>query len=110
MAFVAALKRNGHYERVCIMTFSEFGRRVEENGSGGTDHGEAAPMFLLGGGVKPGVVGPAPDLRQLNRGDLPFAIDFRRVYAGVLKSWMGADPADVLKGNYQPLPMFKERR
>lgn len=108
-AFVGALKRNGHYERVCVMTFSEFGRRVEENGSGGTDHGEAAPMFLLGGGVKPGVVGPAPDLRKLNRGDLPFAIDFRRVYAGVLKSWMGADPAAVLKGTFQPLPMFKDR-
>lgn len=109
-AFVAALKQTGHYERTCIMTFSEFGRRVEENASGGTDHGEAAPMFVLGGGVKPGVVGAAPTLRQLHRGDVPFEIDFRTVYASVLKHWLGADARAILKGNFRPLPIFKKSR
>ena len=67
-----------------MLVFSEFGLCLKENGSGGTDHGTAAPVFLLGGGVKAGVHGPYPDLQDLADGDPKFAIDFRRVYAAVL--------------------------
>ena len=89
-AFVDDLKQLGHLNRTTVMTFSEFGRRVHENGSG-TDHGEAAPMFLAGGAIKPGFHGKFPSLApdKLNRGDVPFTTDFRRVYATLLKEWLG---------------------
>jgi uncharacterized protein (DUF1501 family) len=105
-AFVEALKKQGDLDRTLVMTFSEFGRRVAENASGGTDHGEAAPMFLLGGSVRPGVYGRMAKLDRLNRGDLPFGLDFRRVYATVLKDWLDADPRRILGGNFQPLPLL----
>ena len=69
-AFVADLKQQGNFERVLLMTFSEFGRRVAENANSGTDHGAAAPMFLIGGAVKPGLVGKHPSLTDLDNGDL----------------------------------------
>jgi len=94
-------------DRVLVMTFSEFGRRVEENASGGTDHGEAAPMFLFGSRLRPGLHGPHPDLTKLHRGDLAFGCDFRRVYAAVLRDWLDLKPDRVLKGNFQPLKLFK---
>ena len=107
-AFVADLDALGHLGRTTIMTFSEFGRRVAENNSIGTDHGEAAPMFILGGKVKVGIHGPAPDLApgKLHRGDVPYAIDFRRVYATVLRSWLSADDRQILGNSFQPLPLF----
>src|ERR671933_18876 len=74
------LAARGHRDRVLMMTFSEFGRRARENGSKGTDHGSAAPMFLVGGKVKPGVVGDHPSLTKLSEGNLVHATDFRRVY------------------------------
>ena len=67
------------------MTFSEFGRRAHENGSKGTDHGSGAPMFLVGGGVKAGLVGDHPSLTKLEEGNLVHSIDFRRVYAAILR-------------------------
>jgi uncharacterized protein (DUF1501 family) len=95
-AFYQDLKEQGNAEKVLIMTFSEFGRRVTENASGGTDHGTAAPMFLLGSPVKPGLYGRQPSLTDLDRGDLRFSTDFRSVYATVLEKWLGADSTRVL--------------
>ncbi len=107
-AFVDDLKQLGHYNRTTLMTFTEFGRRVHENGSG-TDHGEAGPMFLTGGAIKPGFFGTFPSLapEKLSRGDVPFTTDFRRVYATVLKKWMGADDAKILGGTFEPLDVIK---
>src|SRR5438105_8327326 len=85
------LAERGHKDRVCVMTFSEFGRRAAENGSKGTDHGSGAPMFLVGGKVKPGVVGEHPSLTKLADGNLVHSTDFRRVYAAVLDRWLGVD-------------------
>src|SRR5207237_1624377 len=82
-AFVEDLKALGHLDRTTVMTFSDFGRRVAQNGSGGTDHGEAAPLFVLGTAVKPGFHGAGPELHpeKLHRGDVPFGQDFRSLYA-----------------------------
>lgn len=90
------MKNQGRDKNVLIMTFSEFGRPVRENGSYGTDHGEAAPMFLVGGGTKGGVVyGPNPNLNAGN-GNVPYTTDFRAVYSTVLERWLGTSPASVL--------------
>jgi uncharacterized protein (DUF1501 family) len=101
-AFCKDLKAQGNFGRVVIMTFSEFGRRVAQNGSNGTDHGAAAPMFILGGTAKAGLYGKYPSLTQLDRGDLAFNVDFRSVYATVLEKWLGA-PADKVLGKAFPL-------
>ncbi len=95
-AFIDALRRTGDIDRTLVMSFSEFGRRVAENASGGTDHGQAAPMFLLGSAVRPGLVGAMPSLSDLNGGDLKFHTDFRQVYATVLREWLGTDPEPLL--------------
>ncbi len=99
-AFVADLKAQGNFDRVMLMTFSEFGRRVKENNSGGTDHGAAAPMFVLGGGVKPGIYGKQPSLTALSDGDLVYNVDFRSVYATVLENWLRAPSETVLKRKF----------
>lgn len=96
-ALRAALIRARRWDRVLVMTYSEFGRRVAENGSGGTDHGTAAPHFLLGGAVKGGHYGEAPSLAALDDGDLRFTTDFRRLYATVAERWWGVTQA-VLPG------------
>ena len=106
-AFYRDMAERGHGERVCILTFSEFGRRAKENGSAGTDHGSAAPMFLVGGKVKGGYHGTHPSLTKLDDGNLVHSLDFRRVYAGVLKDWLGIDPKPVLGDGFAPLPLFK---
>lgn len=95
-AFRGDLAAGGAWSRVLMMSFSEFGRRVEENASGGTDHGTAGPMFLVGDGVAPGCHGKSPGFSDLDQGDLKHTVDFRSVYGEVLKKWMGADPAAVL--------------
>ena len=104
-AFVADLKQQGNFERVLLMTFSEFGRRVAENANNGTDHGTAAPMFLLGGRVKPGRFGKQPSLTDLDNGDLKFNIDFRSVYASVLDNWLRAPSQLVLGRKFSTLPI-----
>jgi uncharacterized protein (DUF1501 family) len=104
-AFVADLKQQGNFERVLLMTFSEFGRRVAENANNGTDHGTAAPMFLLGGRVKPGLFGKQPSLTDLDNGDLKFNIDFRSVYASVLDNWLRAPSQLVLGRKFSTLPI-----
>lgn len=95
-AFAADLKAQGNFERVMLMTFSEFGRRVEQNASGGTDHGAAAPLFLMGGRIKPGLHGRMPSLTDLHQGDLKHTVDFRAVYAAVLEQWLGVPSAPIL--------------
>jgi uncharacterized protein (DUF1501 family) len=94
-------------QRVTVLAFSEFGRRVQENGSAGTDHGTAGPVFLAGPGVKGGLVGAAPSLTDLEEGDLKMGIDFRRVYASVLEDWLGLPAKAALHGTFEKLPLFR---
>jgi uncharacterized protein (DUF1501 family) len=103
-AFCADLKAQGNFDRVLLMSFSEFGRRVQENASGGTDHGAAAPLFVVGGKVKPGIYGAAPSLTQLRDGDIMHSVDFRTVYATVLSKWLKAPVEPILKRNFPVLP------
>lgn len=105
-AFLADLKAQGNDSRVLTMSFSEFGRRVGQNASNGTDHGTAAPMFLFGPMVKPGVLTEHPSLTELDQGDLRFTTDFRTVYAGVLEGWMKADSKKILSGTHRAMPVI----
>ncbi|HEV3089759.1 MAG TPA: DUF1501 domain-containing protein [Candidatus Elarobacter sp.] len=105
-AFYQDLAAHGNDKRVLTMTFSEFGRRVPENASRGTDHGEAAPVFLIGGGVKGGLYGQHPDLSRLNMGNLTFSTDFRNVYATVLERWLGRPSAPIVGANFTTLPLL----
>ena len=107
-AFYADLKAAGHDSRVLTMSFSEFGRRVGQNASQGTDHGTAAPMFLFGPMVRPGVVGDHPSLTDLDDGDLKHRIDFRTVYAGILSGWLKADAKAILEGEFKPVEVLKK--
>lgn len=102
-AFQRDLEARDVAGNVVTMTFSEFGRRVEENKSQGTDHGAAAPLFLLGKTVKGGVFGPAPRLDELDHGDLAWKVDFRSVYATVLERWMGVPAEPALGGKFEPI-------
>jgi uncharacterized protein (DUF1501 family) len=108
-ALVRDLEGHGHGERVCVMTFSEFGRRVSENASEGTDHGAAGPMFLCGGDLQAGLIGKQPDLSDLQEGDLKHEFDFRQVYATVLQDWLGTDAPSVLGSQYELLPLFAKK-
>jgi uncharacterized protein (DUF1501 family) len=99
-AFLKKMQDAGQQERVLVVTFSEFGRRVAENASQGTDHGAAAPMFLAGPVFPKVLHGLNPDLSQLDDGDLRFSIDFRSVYAAVLESWLGTPSHKALAGDY----------
>ncbi|MGE5335197.1 MAG: DUF1501 domain-containing protein [Nitrososphaerota archaeon] len=100
-AFYADLQGHNAADTVVVMTWSEFGRRVEENASAGTDHGTAAPLFVLGNAVQGGIYGEPPDLTTLDaNGNLAFTTDFRSVYATVLDRWLGAPAAAVLGGDY----------
>ena len=101
-AFIHGLKRDGLLDRVLLMTFSEFGRTVRENGRRGTDHGSAAPLFLAGGEVAGGLIGAHPNLSDLEAGGLKHHTDFRRVYATVLEQWLGVDSVPVLGGRFAP--------
>lgn len=100
-AFYKDLDAQDSAGRVLTMSFSEFGRRVSQNASQGTDHGTAAPMMLFGSMVKAGVVGDQPSLSDLDQGDLKYKIDFRSVYAGILDNWLATDSQTVLEGKYR---------
>ncbi|MBW7990511.1 MAG: DUF1501 domain-containing protein [Planctomycetes bacterium] len=102
-AFIHDLKRDKQLDRVLLMTFSEFGRTVKENGRRGTGHGAAAPIFLAGGKLKGGLFGSHPSLSDLDNGALKFHTDFRSVYATVLDRWLGFDSRKVLDKQYEPL-------
>jgi len=108
LAFCNDLKAQGNFDRVVVMTFSEFGRRVGENASGGTDHGTASPQFVCGGGVKGGLVGDYPSLdpAHLDQGDLVHTVDFRSVYAGLLENWLKTPSDKILQGRFNPFPLF----
>lgn len=95
--FVKDLKDNNRFQDVLLMTFSEFGRRVTQNASGGTDHGTANNMFFIGGGLKQkGLINAMPDLSDLNEGDLKYTVDFKSVYATLLHKWLEADDKAIL--------------
>jgi hypothetical protein len=105
-AFLQDVERIGRLDDVMLMTFSEFGRRVLENGSTGTDHGTAEPMFIVGGGVQGGLHGSCPTLADLDEGDLKYTTDFRSVYGSVLTDWLGTPATEqVLGGTFPPLPL-----
>jgi len=98
------LKSNGLFDETLIMTFSEFGRRVKQNGSNGTDHGTANNVFLMGGKLKNGgVINQGPDLSRLENGDLIYDIDFRQIYATILENWLGTDSRIVLNEKFDLL-------
>jgi uncharacterized protein (DUF1501 family) len=105
-AFVADLRQADLLDRVVVMTFSEFGRTVSENGRRGTGHGEAAPILMAGGRLRGGLIGSHPDLTDL-AGDAPrFHTDFRSVFATVLDQWLGFDSSQVFDGQYEALDLF----
>lgn len=108
-AFYEDLKAQGNEGRVLTVTFSEFGRRVAQNGTNGTDHGTAAPMFLMGPMVDPGVHGKHPSLTNLDNGDLKFKTDFRTVYANVLEDWLRADSQEVLGKRWRKASLLRAR-
>jgi uncharacterized protein (DUF1501 family) len=102
-AFTNDMKIKGYGDKVTVMCFSEFGRRVAQNSSAGTDHGAAGPMFVVGGKVKGGMYGHYPSLTDLDDGDLKYTTDFRRVYATLLDRWLNARSSTVLKNTFEPL-------
>jgi uncharacterized protein (DUF1501 family) len=105
-AFLTAMKAQGNLERVVVLGFSEFGRRLAENGSAGTDHGAANVLFLAGGPVKPGLHGTPMDLTALDDGDPRFTTDFRAVYATLLSRWLGVSSEPLLGRDFAPLPLL----
>jgi len=106
-AFQRDLKRLGVADRVSTLVFSEFGRRVKENASAGTDHGAAGLAFLMGEKVKGGLHGKMPSLTDLDRGDLKYNLDFRHIYATLLKEWLQADASKVLGSQFATLGLLK---
>ncbi len=106
-AFQKDLASAGVADRVLLMTFSEFGRRVAENGGLGTDHGTAGPVFLCGPHVRAGLIGTSPSLVDLDQGDLKWSIDFRRIYASLLEDWLGLPSRDTLGGAFERLPLVR---
>ncbi len=106
-AFMDDLKAQGNAGRVLMMTFSEFGRRVAENANGGTDHGAAAPLFIMGNRVRAGLLGQYPSLApaDLYQGDIKYNVDFRSVYAAVLEEWLKTKSAPILGRKFAPLPL-----
>lgn len=103
-AFTGGLKKNNRFNDVLLFTFSEFGRRVSQNASGGTDHGTANNMFLVSGGLKQkGLINELPDLSDLNEGDLKHTVDFKNVYATILNKWLNTDDQKILNGKYKHL-------
>ena len=106
-AFARDMRAAGQWDRTLVMTVSEFGRRVAENGTLGTDHGSASAMLLAGGSVVPGLHGGVPDLSDLDDGDVRHQVDFRAVYASVLRQWFGVDPDPVLFGHFAPVALLR---
>ncbi len=106
-AFTRDLDAAGQGGRVAVLAFSEFGRRVSENASLGTDHGAAAPVLVVGPVAKAGLVGPHPSLDDLDDGDLKYGVDFRRVYASMLETWLGCAPAPIVGEGFAPLDLFR---
>ncbi len=106
-AFYQDLAAHGMADKVLIATWSEFGRRPKENASGGTDHGSAAPLILIGDPVKGGIYGHTPSLGDLDNGNLKYTVDFRSVYQEILGGHLGADPKEILGASYEGLGFLK---
>jgi uncharacterized protein (DUF1501 family) len=107
-AFMTDLTAHGQADRVVLMTWSEFGRRINENGSQGTDHGAAAPLFIVGKPVKGGLYGEQPSLTStIDSGNLKYTVDFRSVYQTLIRDWLQGDPAAVLGASYPELPIIR---
>jgi uncharacterized protein (DUF1501 family) len=106
-AFFADLKTAKLADRVALLAFSEFGRTIHENGSGGTDHGTAGAVFAAGPGVRGGTVGSMPSLTDLAGGEPKLTTDFRQVYATVLEDWLGVAAGEVLAGQFERLPLIR---
>lgn len=103
-AFIKDLKQNNLFDDTLIMTFSEFGRRVQQNASNGTDHGTANNLYLMGGNLKQaGFYNAAPNLQDLDKGDLKYQIDFRNIYASILEDWLDTKSSLILNGNFKSL-------
>jgi uncharacterized protein (DUF1501 family) len=105
-AFDSRLAAQGDGDRVVVLVFTEFGRRIHENASGGTDHGAANPVLLLGAPVRPGLHGEPPALSDSEDADVPVTLDFRHIYAAAL-DWLGIPPSTVLPGNFAPAPILR---
>ncbi|MCB1217621.1 DUF1501 domain-containing protein [bacterium] len=105
--FMEEMQAIGMRDKVTVLAFSEFGRRVKENGSGGTDHGQAGPIFIAGGSVQGGLHGEYPSLSDLDDGDLRYNTDFRRVYATLLDKWLDADSEKLLGQRFDNLPLLR---
>ncbi len=105
-AFMKEIAEQGNDGRVVVLAFSEFGRRVRENASRGTDHGTAAPVFVMGSALQQPLIGEHPSLQDLDQGDLKFRIDYRQVYADLLQNWLGVEPESILGGSFAPLGLF----
>ncbi len=108
-AFFADLQTAKLADRVTLLAFSEFGRTIQENGSGGTDHGTAGAVFVAGPGVRGGVLGTMPSLTDLVGGEPKMTTDFRRIYASVLTDWVGLSAAEALGEKLEPLPLFGKK-
>lgn len=106
-AFMKQIEAQGNLDRVALFAFSEFGRRVRENASRGTDHGTAAPVFVCGSKLKNSVVGEHPSLTDLDQGDMKFKIDYRSVYTDLLENWMGIKAKPIVGGVFEPTSLFK---
>jgi uncharacterized protein (DUF1501 family) len=106
-AFQKDLEKQKAAQRVLVLTFSEFGRRVAENASQGTDHGAASCLFLCGEKVKGGLAGTYPSLEKLDEGDLMHTVDFRAVYATVLEKWLGCDAGKLLGAKFGPMDLLR---
>ncbi len=105
-ALVNDLGQRGQADRTLVMCFSEFGRRVAENASDGTDHGTAGPVFLASPKINSGLIGEMPSLTDLDQGDLKFHTDFRQIYATILSQWLACDPTAVLGQTFKQLKLF----
>jgi uncharacterized protein (DUF1501 family) len=106
VAFMKDLRSMKRAEKVVIMTYSEFGRRVKENVSRGTDHGAAAPLFVIGEKVKGGILGEHPSLADLRSGDLKYKIDFRTVYTTMVEQWLGGKTDEIFHQKFEPASIF----
>ena len=103
-ALVRSLEKSGHFDDTLILTFSEFGRRVQQNASRGTDHGKANNLFLIGKNLrKTGFYNAAPDLTNLDDGDIAYTVDFRNIYADIIRNWFGENPNTVIRKTFEDL-------
>ena len=106
VAEASSAEAHGFVDRLAVLTYSEFGRRAQENASGGTDHGAGSVAFVAGPGVRGGLYGKAVDLGALADGDVPSTLDFRALYASALQGWLGLKASAVL-GSTAPLAVFR---